>query len=110
MARNRKPTWFKVNIANKGALESIDDANVGKALKAALRYFESEGQDTAAETEIKDPTAKIAFGIFKQGADESIKDYQARVEDGKKGAAAKKEQQDAMAAKVAEFEEKYKDL
>lgn len=91
MAKSRKLPWFRIYTANRGALENIDNEKVGEALKAAMRYFESSGTDETIEESITDPLTLIAFGIFRQGADNSIEEYQARREDGRRGAEAKKQ-------------------
>lgn len=92
MAKKKIP-WFRIYATNRGALENIDNEKVGAALKAALLYFDTHGEDKSIEANISDPTTRIAFGIFKQGIDDSIKEYEERREDGKRGAAAKKEKE-----------------
>ena len=86
-------SWFRIYSANRGAIESISDVKVGIALKAAIQYFDKGKVDEDAAAALSDPETKIAFGIFKQGADDSIEEYEARVEDGKKGAQARKEKE-----------------
>lgn len=81
--------WFRVYTANRGALNAIDDQKVGDALKAALTYFDRMGADESIEANITDPETRIAFGIFKQGADDSIEDIRS-IERAKERAREKK--------------------
>ena len=92
MAKKRV-TWFRIYTTNRGAIESISDEKVGMALKAAFRYFGKGEVDEDASAAFDDPETRIAFGIFKQGIDDSIEEYEARVEDGKKGAEERKKRE-----------------
>lgn len=89
----KKLQWFRINSAIQQAIEGMDSAKVGDALKAALKYFETMGQNPAIENGIKDAETRIAFRLLKQGIDESITEYEARREDGKRGAEAKREKE-----------------
>ena len=70
--------WFRVYATGREALEEIPDQNLGKALKAAMRYFAANGNaaeiekienDIAAEN---DKLTLIAFKALKTGIDDSL--------------------------------------
>lgn len=96
-------SWFRVYASVKGALDIVSDEAAGKALKATLSYFETGEEPTDLSIE-----AKIIFGILKQGADDSLSEFQARVNDGKRGAEIKKEKAAEKEKRaIAEAMEKY---
>lgn len=80
MAKAKRATWFKCFLSSKATIDSIPDVNVGKGLKAAFAYFED-----MTEPEL-DPLSKVVFCAMRPYIDEALKDYEARVRDGKNGA------------------------
>ena len=92
MSRKHPRQWFYLYASNRHVFKHLDRAGVGSGLIAAMDYF--------ATGEIPDElstAARIVFDVLREGADEAIADYNAAVEAGKKGPAAK-------AAKAAERE------
>lgn len=81
MAREKRATWFKVFLAQKPMIDAADDISVGKALKAALRYFDT-GEIAALE-----PMPRVIFAGLKGSVDEAIADYEASVRNGRAGGA-----------------------
>jgi len=73
MAKEKRATWWKMFAHQRAAIESISDADVGKGLKAAFRYF--DGEDVNAN----DLTASAftVFCVIRPYIDESIRDYDA---------------------------------
>lgn len=104
----KKVYWFPLYMQNQGAIEEIDDAKVGKALKAAMRYFNSKQRSTdeAIEERIPDLETRIAFRIFRQGVDETLEYREKAREWGATGPEAKKEKA-KQAAAADEMMEKY---
>ena len=92
----KKIPWFRVYGTTQATLESIDPAKVGAGLLLAIKYFNSNGEDKSIEDEIKDVETRIAFNTLKQGVTVSLEEYAARKEDGKRGAAAKREKMQQM--------------
>ena len=107
MAKSRKIPWFRVYTSSKGALQSIDDEKLGKALKAALKYFDNNGNFENTGNGIADKETLIAFNILKQGIDDSLEEYNARVEDGKKGAAARKTKYQELENQLEKLSQQY---
>lgn len=85
MPDNGRPTWFKVYAAHLPMFESIADERVGEGLKAAVRYFVS-GE---LPSEALHPIADIVFQTLRAAVDEAFADYEAAVEAGRLGAAAR---------------------
>lgn len=81
MAREKRAAWFKVFLAQKPTIDAADDISVGKALKAALRYFDT-GEIAALE-----PMSSVIFAGLKGSVDEAIADYEASVRNGRAGGA-----------------------
>lgn len=71
--------WFKVTLHQKPLIDSVPDDVAGKALKAAIGYF-----DNGKITDL-DPLTAAVFSVFKASADEAISGYAKAVEDGGKG-------------------------
>ena len=75
----RQPLWFKMWAHHKPLFDVIEDAAVGRAVKAALHYF--------ATGEIQ-PLGQLEMAIFvslQQNIDEATAKYQLDIENGKKG-------------------------
>ena len=71
--------WFKVTLHQKPLIDSVPDDVAGKALKAAMCYFEN-GKITDL-----DPLTAAVFSVFKASVDEAVSGYTKAVEDGTKG-------------------------
>lgn len=69
MARPKRATWWKMLYHQRAALESIPDAEVGRGLKAAFRYF--DGEDI--EQEKLSQQAFTVFCVMRPYIDESIR-------------------------------------
>lgn len=72
-----------------------------------MEYFNRGGLDNDIEKSIADPITRIAFALLKQGADDSIEEHNARIEDGKKGAAAKRQKETQMQQQINMYVQKY---
>lgn len=101
--------WFRVYATGREALEEIPDQNLGKALKAAMRYFAANGNaaeiekienDIAAEN---DKLTLIAFKALKTGIDDSFDAHELFRTSGQKGAAKKKEKAAAEKAALEKY-------
>lgn len=70
MAKEKRPTWFKMFKTLKPLIDNVPDAVVGKALKAAFEYFES-GEIIKLE-----PLEQAVFSMIQSYIDESYKDFE----------------------------------
>lgn len=75
----KRPSWFKVFLHQKPLFDSVPDEVVGKAVKAAMHYF-----DTREQLELE-PLPMAVFCTIKPYIDESFADYDRDVKNGKKG-------------------------
>lgn len=86
MAREKKPSWWKMFANRRDIIDSIPDEDVGSGLKAAFAYFDDEEVNESELSQL----AKIVFnGVFRPYIDEAKKDYADSVENGKRGATIK---------------------
>ena len=76
MGKNKtgRPSWFKLFLHHKSLIEAVPDEVAGRALKAALRYF-----DTGEVVEL-DSLAGAVFAALKPHIDEAFADFQATSE------------------------------
>ena len=81
MAKKKRATWFKIFIHQKVMIMSADDKEVGKALKAAMQYF-----DTREEPGWMPKEAAMIFADIRQYIDEAFDDYDMKVQSGRMGA------------------------
>ena len=102
MPKKRKLTWFRMYIQHKSILETLSSQSVGNALKIALEDFDKGGEDFDPSSSISDKETLIAFAAFRQGIDDSLNEYKARIEDGKRGAEEKKMRANETIEKLAE--------
>lgn len=77
--REGRASWFKIFLHQKALIDAVPDESVGKALKAALSYFDT------GEIPILNPLENAVFSSLKQYIDESMQDYQKFSEAGQKG-------------------------
>lgn len=70
MSKEKRPTWFKMFLNQKYIFDSVPDETLGKALKAALEYF-----DTGEIIELS-PLERTVFASIKHCIDESYKDFE----------------------------------
>ena len=77
-----RPFWFKLDMSVKPLIDAIPDENAGRAIKAALEYFETREPITAGDS---DPLTLAAFMAIKGSVDDAYAEYEERVENGKKG-------------------------
>ena len=82
LAREKRATWWKMFYHQRAAVESVSDDDAGKGLKAAFRYFDGEEVDPKSLT----LAAFTVFCVMRPYIDESRKDYEASVQNGRKGA------------------------
>lgn len=73
MAKKERPTWFRMFLHYKPVIKALPDACVGKALCAAMDYF-----DLGTEPDL-DETSMIFFAMLQDSIDESYDDYMDRV-------------------------------
>lgn len=83
MAKQQRPTWFKMFLHQKALIDSVSDEVAGKALKACFLYF--NGDDLPE----LDPLEFAVFSAIKPYIDESWVDYRTKQERGRKGGAPK---------------------
>ena len=79
MQKNKGPAWFKLWLHHRSMLEAVSDAVVGKAVKAALNYF-----DTGEIPEL-DQLELVVFSAIRADADDAYDTYRRDVENGRKG-------------------------
>lgn len=79
--RAGRPSWFKFFLSIKPLLDAVPDESAGKAIKAALAYFE----DRTHEVSSLDPLALALFTSLKPYIDDSYADFARRVENGRTG-------------------------
>ena len=81
MGKNKcgRPSWFKVFLHQKPLIDAIPDEVAGRALKAALLYF-----DTGEMTEMDSLTGAV-FAVLKPHIDEAFDDFRRSVDAGKAG-------------------------
>ena len=84
--RAGRPSWFKFFLSIKPLLDAVPDESAGKAIKAALAYFE----DRTHEVSSLDPLALALFTSLKPYIDDSYDDFARSVESGKKGGRPRK--------------------
>lgn len=77
--KTRKPSWFKLWLHHKPMMEAVPDDVVGRAVKAALNYF-----DTGEAVQLG-PLEAVVFASIKADIDDAHADYLRDVENGKKG-------------------------
>ena len=77
-----RPFWFKLDMSVKPLIDAIPDENAGRAIKAALEYFETREPITAGDS---DPLTLAAFLAMKGSVDNAYSEYEQRIENGKKG-------------------------
>ena len=79
MSRSRSPSWFKFWLHHKPLIEAVPDDVAGRAVKAALRYFESGEADQLA------PLETAVFASLRADIDEAVATYLRDIENGRKG-------------------------
>ena len=102
-------TWFRVHAANREALEVIPDEILGKAFKAAMRYF-ADGNDAEIESGMtgeNDKLTLVAYKLLKTGIDESVAAHEVFRASGKKGADKRKANAEEKKVALAAALEKY---
>ena len=82
MARNKvgRPVWFKLFLHHKSLMDAVPDEVAGRAVKAALRYF-----DTGETVEL-DSLAGAVFAALKPHIDEAFEDFQETSEKNRRNA------------------------
>lgn len=80
MGKNKtgRPSWFKLFLHHKSLIEAVPDEVAGKAIKAALRYF-----DTGKVAEL-DSLAGAVFSAIKPNIDEAFEDFEMTSEKNRK--------------------------
>ena len=73
-----RPSWFKLFLHHKSLIDAVPDEVAGRALKAALQYF-----DTGEVVEL-DSLAGAVFAALKPHIDEAFADFQATSEKNRK--------------------------
>lgn len=81
MAREKRATWWKMLYHQRAAISSVSDTDAGLGLKAAFAYFDGEYIDPVNLT----PGAFTVFCVIRPYIDESIRDFENSVMNGKKG-------------------------
>ncbi len=81
----QRPVWFKFWLRHRALFDAVPDPVAGRALKAALHYFDT-GQVPAL-----DQLELVVFSAVRADIDEANSEYQRDVENGKKGGRTPKE-------------------
>lgn len=81
MAKEKRPTWWKMFYHQRAVIKSVPDEDVGKGLKAAFAYFDGE----EIETDDLSQGAFTVFCVIKPYIDESKQDYEEAVKNGRAG-------------------------
>ncbi len=81
MGKNKtgRPSWFKLFLHHKALIEAVPDEVAGRALKAALQYF-----DTGEVVDL-DSLAGAVFAALKPHIDEAFEDFRRSVDTGRAG-------------------------
>lgn len=82
MAKEKRPTWWKMLYHQRAAIESVSDEDAGAGLKAAFRYF--DGEDIPPES--LSVQAFTVFCVVRPYIDDAWRDFEKSVETGKEGA------------------------
>lgn len=82
MAKEKRATWWKMFAHQRAAIEAVSDAEVGKGLKAAFRYFDGE----PIKADDLSQAAFIVFSVIRPYIDEARADYTESVKAGRQGA------------------------
>ena len=70
MAKESRPTWFKMFRNQKALIDSVPDETAGRALKAIFQYFEN------GEVVNMPPLDFAVFSSVKPYVDESFDDFE----------------------------------
>lgn len=79
MSRSKNPSWFKFWLHHKPLLDAVPDDVAGRAIKAALRYFESGEVSQLA------PLEAAVFASLRADIDEATATYLRDIANGRKG-------------------------
>lgn len=82
MRKEKRATWWKMLYHQRAAISSVSDADAGLGLKSAFAYFDGEEVTPDQLT----PGAFTVFCVIRPYIDESMRDFQASVENGRNGA------------------------
>ena len=74
------PSWFKFRVERRALLRELPPKTTVDALLCCLDYLEHGEPIT-----IEDPLTRVAFSVFSTDAVEAWRQYNARVESGRKG-------------------------
>lgn len=85
MAKSNGPTWFKMHSRYRDVIMALPDAAVSNGLKLAMNYF----VDGILPDDNIDNYTKIVFDMLCFSIADAKKEYQAKVEGGKRGASIK---------------------
>lgn len=80
MAERRHPSWFKLRVERRDFLRELPPQTAVNVLLLCLDYLEK-----GEPIEIEDPLTRIAFSAFAPDVSEAWRQYNARVESGRKG-------------------------
>lgn len=86
--KNKRPTWFKMDRANRELIKATDSKLLGELMKLAMDYFESGEKLDISNMNLPDEAAKYPFIPFKQAVDEAWDEYRKAVEYGRQGGEA----------------------
>lgn len=79
--KSGRPFWFKIDMSIKPLLDAVPDENAGRAIKAALEYFETRQSVFPND----DPLTLAPLIAMKTAVDDAYSEYEQRIENGKKG-------------------------
>ncbi|WP_296035357.1 DUF6291 domain-containing protein [uncultured Gemmiger sp.] len=85
MKKKKGPTWWKMLKFQRPVIESVSDADAGKGLKEAFRYFDGE----EVYEYLLSQGALTVFSVMRPYIDESKQEYEEAVSNGQTGASAR---------------------
>ena len=71
--------WFKLTLHQKPLIDAVSDEVAGKALKAAMTYFQDRTQIEL------DPLTMAVYSVLKSSADDALAGYDKAVDYGSRG-------------------------
>ena len=82
--------WFKWHHAWRDVLLALDKEDLADVVIMAIDYFSNNENIPIEKLGIEDKTMRFVFRMIKQSIDDAYKEYEDRVEDGRRGAEIRK--------------------
>ena len=107
MTENEYLPYIRLYVNQLDALELLDDAATGRAVKNILRFAQSNGTEESIEAAIADRDEQIAYTLLKIGYKDSVNAHESRAEGGRKGGLKTQKANRENAEKAQPYLEKY---